>query len=566
MRMLGGKGLMTTCLIGLLFLAAFMNSVQAQTEALQSSVKTAAQDKMTERKVRVQLKWRHQFQFAGYYAALEKGFYRDAGLDVELLEVENGVVPIDQLMGGAVDFAVADTGALIYRSVGVPIVALASIFQHSPSILMTRGAGDVTDLADLRGRRVMLSGGYMNAELVAMLQAAGLSLEDVELVPDDTSVDALVDGKTDAYNGYLTNEPFGLENRGVDFQVFAPMAYGVDFYGDTLFTTEAKITNNSDLVEDFRAATLRGWSYAVEHPEEIVDLILKKYNSQGKSRAHLMFEARQSIELILPNVVPLGYMNIERWERIAEIFTEQGRLKGPVEMRAFLHPSDDFDRFVDVLYRQRENIGAAVILVIAVLLVLHIASLRIQIRARTAELEVAKKRAEEEARTDALTGLPNRRCFFETASRDIERIKRNDGDMSVLVADIDFFKEVNDTYGHVAGDHVLRKVSEVLKRNVRAGDVAARIGGDEFAFCCPDSGASEAEALAKRLRDQMATQKIDYDGSQILVTLSLGYAQYQPGQSLDELVQNADAALYDAKRNGRNTIGSSQNKVREKAT
>jgi len=278
------------------------------------------------KEVRVQLKWRHQFQFGGYYAAIDQGYYQDAGLSVSLIEHSPELSPIDQLMGGRVDFAVGDTGALIYRSTGVPVVALAAVFQHSPSILISLAGESPRELSDFKGKKAMLSGGYMNAELLSMLRSVGVTPEDIELVPSNTAIDVLIDGQTEAYNAYTTNEPYLLQQRGIPYQIFHPKDYGIDFYGDILLTTEQLIDQNPDYVQAFRDATLKGWAYAVAHPEETVDLILKRYNTQQKSRDHLLFEAREAIKLILPTVVPIGYMNEERWHRIEAVFREEGKI------------------------------------------------------------------------------------------------------------------------------------------------------------------------------------------------------------------------------------------------
>ncbi|MEM7017216.1 MAG: ABC transporter substrate-binding protein, partial [Pseudomonadota bacterium] len=406
-------------------------------------------------KVKVQLKWHHQFQFAGYYAALEQGFYRDAGLDVKLIEHSPGVTPIEQLLQGFVDFAVADTGALIYRSTGVPLVALAAIFQHSPSILLARSDSGINEVTDLRHRRVMVSGGYMNAELIAMLQNAGLSPEETNLVPSETSLDALLEKRVDAYNAYTTNEPFFMQEKGIGYNIFQPRHYDVDFYGDTLFTTEQKIAEQPALVERFRRATLKGWQYAVEYPEEIVELILAKYNTQNKMREHLMFEAAQSINLILPSVVPIGYMNEERWRRIESVFIKQGRISHSIDLSDFIYPTDELGQLLKILDRHRVLLASIGIGFIGLLLALHIVSLRLQIRARTRELEEAKLRAEAEARTDVLTGLPNRRSFFEVFARDVSLAARKNMPVTLIAADIDYFKRVNDKFGHAAGDEVL---------------------------------------------------------------------------------------------------------------
>ncbi|MCF3629361.1 GGDEF domain-containing protein [Thalassospiraceae bacterium LMO-SO8] len=504
--------------------------------------------------VRVQLKWRHQFQFAGYYAAIEKGFYRDAGLDVTLIEYSPGVTPIDQLMQGRVEFAVADTGALIYRASGVPLVALAAIYQHSPSILMTRADTGIETLEDLRFRRLMLGGGFMNAELTTMLRNAGLPVEKLDLVPSDTSLDTLIDGRVDAYTAYTTNEPYFMAQRKIPFKIFQPRDYGVDFYGDVLLTNEKLIDEKPDMVEAFRAATLKGWSYAVGHPDELIEVILKRYNTQNKVREHLEFEALELTKLILPNVVPIGYMNEERWRRIQAVFEQQGRLSDQVNLTRFMYPSGDWGQIMQYIDRYRAELAAGIVVLLALLAVSHIASLRVQIKARTRELEVAKRRAEDEARTDELTGLSNRRAFFEGFGRDIARAERQNAPVSLILADVDNFKQINDTHGHSVGDVVLRRVGGVLRAHVRSGDLDARIGGEEFALGCFGSPLEETRQLAERLRREIEQMGMTHDGRPLTVTLSFGVTERAPGQTAEQMFDDADRALYEAKRGGRNRV------------
>ncbi len=503
--------------------------------------------------VRVQLKWAHQFQFAGYYAAIDQGYYRDAGLAVTLVEYAPSIVPIDQLLGGRVDFTIGDAGALIYRSAGVPLVALAAIFQHSPSILISLESSGIRELQDLENRRAMLGGGYMNAELMAMLQQAGIG-DNIQVIPSETSIDALINGKTDAYNGYVTNEPYLLAREDIPFISFQPRDYGVDFYGDILITTEATIARDPAMVDSFREATLKGWTYAVAHPETVVDLILAQYNNQDKTRDHLLFEARQAIELILPDVVPIGYMNEERWQRIESLFGEQGLLDGPVDMQQFLYQPDKTTDLLAAVSRYKVPIIAGVILLAGILMLYHILSLRTQIRARTRELEAAKRHAETEARTDALTGLPNRRHFLEELTRDMAQADRQSIPLSIVSVDIDYFKHINDRYGHAAGDEALRRVGSVLKTYIRTGDIAARIGGEEFALACLNTGNREARKLAERLSRDMDRTIINYQGESFQLTVSVGLAILAPGDHLDHLLRKADIALYRAKQNGRNRI------------
>jgi len=111
--------------------------------------------------VSLQLKWLHQFQFAGYYIALENGYYQDQGIDVDIAERQPGISAIEKLISGEIQFAITDVGALIYRSSGVPVVSLAAIFQNSPSVLIARGDKGIGKLSDLIGKSVRNSGGLI---------------------------------------------------------------------------------------------------------------------------------------------------------------------------------------------------------------------------------------------------------------------------------------------------------------------------------------------------------------------------------------------------------------------
>jgi ABC-type nitrate/sulfonate/bicarbonate transport system substrate-binding protein len=187
--------------------------------------------------VSIQLKWKHQFQFAGYYAALEQGFYRDAGLDVTIREGGPGIDVAEAVAGGSANFGACSANVLHEWTVGRRLVVLAVIFQHSPAIILVARRADISSVSDLRGRRLMDSPG--SDEIAAMLKREGIdyaALPRVEHIGDPRD---LLAGKADAMVAYSTNEPFVLEQLGAAFRSFSPEAYGVDFYGDNLCTSEA---------------------------------------------------------------------------------------------------------------------------------------------------------------------------------------------------------------------------------------------------------------------------------------------------------------------------------------
>ena len=267
--------------------------------------------------VTLQLKWKHQFQFAGYYAAIEKGFYKEAGLQVNLLEAVEGQNPSEAVFDGRAEFGVSTSDILIMRSQGKKAVVLANIFQHSPQILLASKKSGILHVHDLIGKRIAMEPNA--ADIVAFLNDEGITSGKYFVDQHAFSADKLINGTIDGISAYSTDEPFDLQEANFEYTIISPSMGGIDFYGDGLFTTEALIKKDPFLVEKFRAASLKGWKYAMENPEEIIELIYEKY-SQRHSREHLRFEADRMKNLIMPNVVEIGYSNPGRWESIGNTY------------------------------------------------------------------------------------------------------------------------------------------------------------------------------------------------------------------------------------------------------
>lgn len=182
----------------------------------------------------------------------------------------------------------------------------------------------------------------------------------------------------------------------------------------------------------------------------------------------------------------------------------------------------------------------------------ELATLQRELAKKNAQLEAANRRISELIRTDSLTGLPNRRRVAEVVEQEMARIARHGGALSVVLSDLDRFKTINDTWGHGAGDDVLRAVAEVLRRQLRREDLPARWGGEEFLLVLPATPAERAVPLAERLRTAIASEVLLPDGR--AVTASFGVAQLGPGETWDALLRRADRALYDAKEAGRDRL------------
>ncbi|HPC36688.1 MAG TPA: diguanylate cyclase [Candidatus Marinimicrobia bacterium] len=177
-----------------------------------------------------------------------------------------------------------------------------------------------------------------------------------------------------------------------------------------------------------------------------------------------------------------------------------------------------------------------------------------RVQERTQALEEANRRLESLSTTDALTGIYNRRHFDQELKREIARSKRYNSPLSLLMLDIDLFKIVNDTYGHLLGDEVLKAIGQILTNCLRKNDICARYGGEEFVVLLPETGEKEAFLVAEKIRATVAKREIAFEQSLARVTISIGIAQFNSTEMAEgtQLVDAADKALYQAKRSGRN--------------
>ena len=284
--------------------------------------------------VTLQLKWTHQFQFAGYYMALHNGHYKRAGLNVRIVPGGPDVNVTDVVMSGKADFGVGTSDLLLDYVAGKPVQVLGVVFQHSPLVVVVHpvqtGNNPVQALA---GRRVMVE--PHSADILAMFQHMGLTDNQWERVDHTGSVIDFINNDVDAFSAYLSDEPWLLKQKNIGFEVLSPRSYGIDFYGDNFFTRRRMVVENEKIVEAFCDATRAGWEDAVNDPEAAVDLILDKYPC-SKTREHLVFEAQQTLRLMTSLVYP-GYMLPARWNHIARTYIEIGMLDKKPDFSDFLY-------------------------------------------------------------------------------------------------------------------------------------------------------------------------------------------------------------------------------------
>jgi len=156
---------------------------------------------------------------------------------------------------------------------------------------------------------------------------------------------------------------------------------------------------------------------------------------------------------------------------------------------------------------------------------------------------------------DGLTQIHNKRALFEALEKELMRARRYERDLSLMMFDIDFFKRINDQYGHLAGDHVLRELARIVQERIRREEVFARYGGEEFVILLPETPLPGAAALAESLRARVANHAFVFQGERIPVTVSIGTALLGENDKVaSDLIQRADEKLYEAKRGGRNRV------------
>ena len=251
-------------------------------------------------KVSLQLKWKHQFQFAGYYAALEKGFYRDAGLDVEIREGGPDVDAAKAVAAGQADFGVCTSSVLLDRAAGRNLVVLGVIFQHSAAIILVPRRAGIATVSELKGRRLMDTPG--SDDIAAMLKREGVDYASLPRVPHNGDPRDLLERQGGCHGRVQHERAFCPRSaRRAIPDLLAARVRNRLLWRQPLYLRAAG-QGASRARAGLSAASLKGWQYALSHKEEIVDLILRRY-SQQKSRDALLFEAIRTEALVQPDLI-----------------------------------------------------------------------------------------------------------------------------------------------------------------------------------------------------------------------------------------------------------------------
>jgi len=228
--------------------------------------------------VTVQLNWIQNVQFAGILLAKEKGWYKDAGIDLTVTERQKGVAVVDEVVSGKAQIGIIASADIIKsRTQGAGIKAFAVQLQKGPLCLISMKNKGIDTPDKFRGKKIGTRTEAGDLMLKIVLANQGLKFEDITHVRIGWDNQALIDGTADVIQGYMNDEPNALKKQGYDVVYIPAFNYGYDFYGDVYFTTEEMIAKHSKLIQNFLDVTFRGWNEAFKNPEDSAQLVVEKY-------------------------------------------------------------------------------------------------------------------------------------------------------------------------------------------------------------------------------------------------------------------------------------------------
>jgi len=237
--------------------------------------------------ISIQLKWKHQFQFAGFYVAKELGIYEKYGLDVNFKEFDGKFDPLNTVLTNQNNFGIDDSSLIYHKLNGADIVAIFSVFKSSPIALFTQKELDT--LTSLKNKNIEFAKNEIsNISINAILKSQDIHVNAKEHTFYSKS---FIEKESDAIVGYLSNQAYFLEKENIKYNTFLPKDYGFDFYGDMVYTSAQFAKQNPKIVKDFIEATKEGWIYAFNNIPFSVNLTYEKYNTQEKSKEALTYEA-----------------------------------------------------------------------------------------------------------------------------------------------------------------------------------------------------------------------------------------------------------------------------------
>jgi len=285
-------------------------------------------------RVSLQLQWVTQAQFAGYYVALEKGWYLEEGIDLTIVPGGPDRAAIELVASGECDFGTSFLADLcVAVREGTPVLSIAQIQQANGQLLIAMKSSGIEEPKDFVGKRVSVWLGSWEAQFDTLMANEGIAFDDFELVSQGYSIDPFIVGEVDVASAMVYNEYQTVLEKGLaaeDLNVIDYADYGLGFPGDVLFTTTEITKRQPDLCTRMLRASLRGWEYAIDHQEEAVDIVLKYDETGLRSRVHQVSMMREIAKLVSVAGREIGYSDRTTVKQTIYIL-RQNVISGPLQ-------------------------------------------------------------------------------------------------------------------------------------------------------------------------------------------------------------------------------------------
>ena len=291
---------------------------------------TSSEDQLTQ--VKLQLKWVPQAQFAGYYVAMEKGYFKEEGLDVTIVPGGPDIVPEQQVANGAADIGIGWVASLLpHQEQGLPLVQIAQIYQKSGLLLVSKKEAGIESPKDLAGKKVGNWMGGNEFEILALFDKYGLDPnKDLSFVKQGFTMDQFLSGELDAASAMTYNEYQVVLEQGVlesDLSVIDMNDEGVAMLEDNLFANKEWLADNKEVAAAFIRASIKGWQDAIKDPEAAVDAVMKEAEEGSTSREHQLKMMKEVAKLVAPDgfdPANIGKIDDAMFKQTADIAHEFG--------------------------------------------------------------------------------------------------------------------------------------------------------------------------------------------------------------------------------------------------
>lgn len=274
--------------------------------------------------VSIQMNWKFQYEFAGYIAAKEKGFYKEVGLDVDLLPYRDGIDVVQEIMDGKSDFGIYSSPIAVKNGKSLPIVLAATYLQHSPLVFVTQPS--IYKPSELTGKTIMgTTSELTNSSLSFLLYHFGIDESNARFVPHTYTIEPFVRKEVDVMSAYRSNELYELDRERVKYNIIDPAEYGFLINDGNLFVSVNTVQTNPRKVRRLLEATNKGWAYALQHPDEMISLLRTKYGCT-KSPEALRYEYKVIKRLMMTDLYRIGEVTPELTQRLFKQLIRAGKI------------------------------------------------------------------------------------------------------------------------------------------------------------------------------------------------------------------------------------------------